>query len=216
MQHVISSSQRSRSPLTLLVALLMAAGCTDSPVTPGVDQEGEPLLSKTQSERAAEGAPGYGATAVFHQLRPTMFTVQRWDVEVIVTETVGKDAGATLWLRYSVRDEEGLFYTDLWPCEARPCPLDPSSPIAIDSDDLTIHPGLRWATLDTEIPVIDGESNTTGAVHLQVTWEREQSRGPSKPVTASLAIDVTSGSFPLVEDLPPSTLVDAALTRIRP
>lgn len=219
MRHRIDSGRRPRDALLAFLMLLTASlGCYDSPVTPEAGHAGAPVLSKGQGQGDldVQGAQQYRATAEFHQSRATTSTVLRWDAEVIVTETLGKDPGATLWFRYSVRDPEGLFYTDLWPCEGTQCPLDRTSPVSIDPDDITIDPSLRRATLDVEVPVADGESGTLGTVHLQVTWEREKNGGRSKPVVASLEIEITSGSFPRVEDLPSSTLVDAELTRIKP
>lgn len=207
---------RPRAPAAIFsfVAVLATFGCSDSPVRP----DGTPLLSRGQGdvtggESELRGAQRYRATALFEQVRSATWADRTWDVEVVVTETDGKEDSATLWFRYAVRDDEGLFYTELYPsCEGRPCPDGHLTPLPIDPDDFTIQPGVRWATLDTEVPVSDAESGTDGTVHLEVRWDRER----SEAVTASLEIEITTGSFPHVEDLPASTLVEAELTRLAP
>lgn len=167
--------------------------------------EVEPSLSHQPGHVDARSPQGLLATAEFYESRPE--TCYETVADVRVTEAAGPDPEATLDFRYYIfgicDGQEGLFYYD----------LDTLGEIPIDPADITIHPGLRSATLDTEIQIFDGESGTSGTIRIVVTWERTSGPGHGNALVAELEY---SGAYTDGPGVNPITSEDAALVRLHP
>lgn len=197
MEAITRRLRRSTGRVGAAAVLVATVACGDAPATTEV----EPSLSRGAGHGGSSSPLGFVAKADFYQ--SDLETCYETVAEVSVTETGGESPEATLDFRYYVfgicGGQEGLYYYD----------LDTLGEIPVDPDDVTVHPGLRWATLDTEILVYDGESGTSGTIHLVVTWERTG----GKEYEAELAYAGRYTSHPGVN---PIETEDAQLVRLTP
>jgi hypothetical protein len=195
---------RTRHVLTAAALAWMAGSCTDVPVAPVVEEDR--VRGPLFWEYVLVDEWRYFASAEFYDLDREV-TCQERASEVRVTEA--EDGRMLVAFTYSVfgvcGGNEGLFYVDLW--TGGPV-LDPESRVPvglveIDPEDFTIDPALRTATLDTELPVVDGESGTNGTVHLRVEWQRWHIDGRWHPNWDASLVEIDSPTMPYLTPLGP-------------
>lgn len=200
MKAITRRMRRATNRMLAATALITAIACADGPMTAEVD----PSLSH-QAGHAGNTPLGLVATAEFYESRPE--TCYETVADVRVTETAGPDPEATLDFRYYIfgicDGQQGLFYYD----------LDTLGEIPIDPADITFHPGLKWATLDTEVRIFDGESGTFGTIQIEVTWQRTNGRSDGNAIVAELEY---SGAYSDGPGVNPIASEDAELVRLRP
>ncbi|NLE51681.1 MAG: hypothetical protein GX613_09775 [Chloroflexi bacterium] len=99
--------------------------------------------------------------------------------DVLLTQTTEHtppgppSAAVTLELRYHVRstcEDEGdnLFYYE----------FHTEGPVTIPAGDFSLHPGLKWASLNTTVPVFDEESGSHTDLTVWVNWTTPNKLGP--------------------------------------
>jgi hypothetical protein len=188
-------------PFCVSAIVLGTLACGQEPLAPG---DVDPSLSLESARPPSPRAWGFVATADFYEARPAACFVTL--VDITVNETPGEDPEATLDFRYAVfgicGGQEGLYDRE----------LDTLGEVPIDPSDFTVHPGLRFAILDTELEIFDNESGSLQTVHIQATWNRARSRGRPSSWTADLEV-ILLHSGPEVN---PIATEDADLTRYRP
>ncbi len=142
--------------------LLLLLGCGDSPTSFGDNVAPQASFSSQASDsRGSKVGAEYRADAEFYANPP--LACKETEARLSATE---KDGAATVDFTYSVLGTcggaEGLYYYV----------LSSEGPVSIDPSDLFIHPGLRRASLDTEIRVYDDEAGQYGTIRIQASWER--------------------------------------------
>jgi hypothetical protein len=106
------------------------------------------------------------------------------EASLVATET--SDGVATLDLTYSLfglcGGSAGLWYYD----------LTTFGPVSIPARDLLITPGLRYATLDTELQVWDEECYCNVTIGIEVTW---RAIGRDQVAVARLSVSGLSETY---------------------
>jgi hypothetical protein len=187
-------------PFCVSAIVLGTLACGQEPLAPG---DVDPSLSLESARPPSPRAWGFVATADFYEARPAACFVTL--VDITVNETPGEDPEATLDFRYAVfgicGGQEGLYDRE----------LDTLGEVPIDPSDFTVHPGLRFAILDTELEIFDNESGSLWTVRIQATWDRARGRGRPSSWTADLAIS----GIPTGPAVNPIATEDAELSRYR-
>lgn len=163
------------------------------------------LLALLAATPVGAASPTLTATASF-EAGPDGPTCRLTTASLAAAETAG--GGATVELTYAVLGgcggAEGLFYYEL-----------SSGVVAVDPGDVTIHPGLRRASLDTTIPAFDEEGGVTMLVRVQATWQAAGSGGgPTRAAIASLDVSGPGLEAQYLTN-PLATSVEAWLSRSR-